>query len=96
MVEELRAHLGDEVSFQVPDGGFFIWVKFPEHVNTADFVQDANERGVSFIAGSQFFIQPEGARYARLSFSYCNEDQIRRGVKILAQSYRDYASHLSN
>ncbi|MFC5530446.1 PLP-dependent aminotransferase family protein [Cohnella yongneupensis] len=94
MVEALRQHFGDGITFQIPNGGFFIWLKFPDHVNTADLVQDANERGVSFIAGNQFFVKPEGARYARLSFSYCNEEQIRKGVEILAHSYNSYLSKI--
>ena len=90
MVAELRNYFDEELSFEIPDGGFFVWIQFPEGVNTAEFVQDAQERGVSFIAGNQFFITSEGARFARLSFSYCNEEQIKRGVKIFAEAYREY------
>jgi len=90
MIAELHTHFGDELTYEIPNGGFFVWIQFPEGVNTSDFVQDANERGVSFIAGNQFFITAEGARFARLSFSYCNEEQIKRGVKIFAESYYAY------
>ncbi|OXM84296.1 PLP-dependent aminotransferase family protein [Paenibacillus rigui] len=97
MVDSLKANFGEEVSFQVPEGGFFIWLTFPEDVDTGRFVQDAYERGVSFIDGSKFFVRPEGARHARLSFSYCTEEQIRRGVRLLAEAYQAYqASRTAN
>ncbi|MFF2890519.1 PLP-dependent aminotransferase family protein [Paenibacillus sp. NPDC057967] len=90
MVEALKTHFGDDVTFSIPDGGFFIWLTFPEGVNTGEFVKDAEERGVSFIDGKQFYIDGGGARHARLSFSYCGKEQIREGVALLAQSYYSY------
>lgn len=92
MVKLLREQFGDEISFEIPNGGFFIWVTFPEDVDTSGFVQDAFDRGVSFIAGKQFYVQAEGARHARLSYSYCNEKQIKRGVELLAESYWNYVN----
>ncbi|WP_019914224.1 aminotransferase-like domain-containing protein [Paenibacillus sp. HW567] len=90
MVDALREQFGNEVQFQVPAGGFFIWLAFPEDVRTSEFVQDAAGRGVSFLPGSQFFVEPEGGHYARLSFSYCNEEDIRLGIARFAEAYRSY------
>ncbi len=90
MVASLREHFGDEIAFQVPDGGFFIWLTFPGDTDTGEFVQDAAARGVSFLPGKQFFVEPQGSRHARLSFSYCDEQQIRQGVALLAEAYYDY------
>lgn len=90
MVASLREHFDDEITFQVPDGGFFIWLAFPESTDTGAFVQDAAARGVSFLPGGQFFVEPQGRRYARLSFSYCDEQQIRKGVALLAEAYYHY------
>ncbi|MNI28725.1 2-aminoadipate transaminase [compost metagenome] len=90
MVDSLHEQFKDEVTFNVPEGGFFVWLTFPEDVDTSDFVQDALQRGVSFIDGKKFYVLPEGARHARLSFSYCSDDQIRLGVKLLADAYRAY------
>lgn len=90
MVEALRTHFGDDISFEVPDGGFFIWLTFPGHVNTSAFVQDASDRGVSFIPGQQFYVNPTSTNHARLSFSYCNEEQIKCGVRIFAEAYYSY------
>lgn len=90
MAEAIRAHFADHVAFHLPDGGFYIWLQFADGVNTGDFLPDAEERGVSFVEGKSFFARPEGHRYLRLCFSYVTEDQIRRGVKLLADAYFAY------
>ncbi|MFC5699650.1 PLP-dependent aminotransferase family protein [Cohnella faecalis] len=93
MVSALKQYFGDDVRFEVPGGGFFVWLEFREDVDTSQFVQDAYERGVSFIHGKQFFVKPEGARFARLSFSYCDEERIHNGVKLLADAYYAYVDN---
>lgn len=90
MVAELREKFGTEIEFEIPKGGFFVWIKFPKGVNTGHFVQDAYTRGLSFISGTQFYIEQDGERFARLSFSYCNHEQIKKGVAIFADTYRHY------
>lgn len=94
MVDTLREQFGDEVQFQIPSGGFFIWLTFPEEVRTSEFVKDATDQGVSFLPGSQFFVTPEGGHQARLSFSYCNAEDIQRGVLRFAEAYRHYKTRV--
>ncbi len=94
MIEAINDSFGTEVAYHVPEGGFFIWLTFPEEVDTAQFVRDAYERGVSFIAGSDFFVEREGGRHARLSYSYSGPEQIRQGVKLFADAYYAYRGKL--
>ncbi|MFD0693049.1 PLP-dependent aminotransferase family protein [Paenibacillus sp. GCM10027628] len=86
----VKESFGDHVTFHLPDGGFYIWLTFREHVNTTAFLQDAADRGVSFVDGKSFFVNPEGHRHARLCFSYVNEDQLVQGVKSMAAAYFAY------
>ncbi|MEW9700458.1 PLP-dependent aminotransferase family protein [Paenibacillus sp. SI8] len=90
MAQAVKEHFNDHVTFHLPEGGFYIWLRFRDHVNTSDFLQDAADRGVSFVDGKSFFMNPEGHHYARLCFSYVNEEQILRGVKSLADAYFAY------
>ncbi|GGG68456.1 aminotransferase-like domain-containing protein [Paenibacillus radicis (ex Gao et al. 2016)] len=87
MIGELEAALGSDIEVNVPDGGFFIWVKFGESINVNDFYQLAITKGVSFVAGNAFFHDGQGSNYLRLCFSYCSMEQIARGVRALADSY---------
>lgn len=90
MAEAVQSSFGDHVTFHLPEGGFYIWLQFGKHVNTSDFLRDAAEMGVSFVDGKSFFAKQEGYPYARLCFSYVSEEQIVRGVNILADAYFAY------
>ncbi len=96
LLAALEKHLGALVDYTVPEGGFFVWLRFREEVDTGVLVRYAAERGVSFIDGRQFYLSPdEGAREARLSFSYCEEDALEIGVARLAEAYRIYLAERS-
>ncbi|WP_445505958.1 aminotransferase-like domain-containing protein [Niallia sp. 03190] len=87
MVNSIQKYFGDEVHFIVPEGGFFLLLNFKPEVDTAKFVQQAFENGVSVIEGRSFYVNGEGKNQIRLCFSYCDEQQIDRGIKILAEAY---------
>ncbi|WP_186325806.1 PLP-dependent aminotransferase family protein [Paenibacillus sp. Y412MC10] len=87
MIRVLHEELGSEIQVSVPDGGFFIWVTFGEHVDVNAVAPSAHRRGVSFVSGNAFFNDGKGARYLRLCFSHCSEEQIRKGIRSLAEAY---------
>ena len=87
MVKVLDEYLGNEVSYILPEGGFFIWVSFKETVNTADFEQLALEYGVSYIVGEHCFADHSQQNHIRLCFSYCDEAQCKEAIKRIASAY---------
>lgn len=87
MVNNIQNYFGDEVQFIVPEGGFFLLLTFKPEVDTATFVQQAFENGVSVVEGRSFYSNGAGNNQIRLCFSYCDEQQIERGIKILAEAY---------
>lgn len=89
----IENHFGDHVSFVMPRGGFFIWLAFREQVNTSAFMRDALLRGVSFVDGKSFFVHSDQFHHARICFSYCNEEQIDRGIQRMADAYFSYFRH---
>ncbi len=67
-----------------PEGGYFLWLEFPDGLD-ADLVSaHARTAGVPFVPGSAFF--PFDSRHsgARLSFSYPSVDEISAGGRRLA------------
>ncbi|MEI7026419.1 aminotransferase-like domain-containing protein [Paenibacillus sp. y28] len=91
LLHALDKHFGEAIEYTVPQGGFFVWLRFKEAVDTGELVRYAAEHGVSFIDGRQFYLSPnDGARYARLSFSYCEEEALELGVSRLAEAYEAY------
>ena len=64
-----------------PEGGYFIWLEFPDNVDSAAVLASASAAGVTFVQGTDF---GGAANTARLAFSYVSADQIGEGVRRLA------------
>lgn len=85
MLSALEEFLPPAVSWFVPKGGYFVWVKIPG-VDTSKLLPEALAAGVSFVPGKYFFLnQQEGLEFLRLSFSYASEEEIVKGVELLGQ-----------
>lgn len=85
----LDAHFGDFIKYTVPPGGMFLWIKFPDHVDTKKLEAPAQAEGVAFNAGPDWAADPEAARnYLRLCFALPSEELIEEGVAKLAQVFR--------
>ncbi|MEN8210470.1 MAG: PLP-dependent aminotransferase family protein [Thermodesulfobacteriota bacterium] len=72
-----------QVVSQIPSGGYFIWVKLPDHVDTKLLRQDAQKNSVNFLPGSYFATRNRLTNYLRLSFSFYPSKILIKGAKRL-------------
>ena len=77
-----RADLG--VSWNEPDGGFFLAVRVPFLADNAALARSAGEFGVIWTPMSYFYPQGGGDHSLRLSVSYLSEEEIIQGINRLA------------
>ncbi|WP_084125060.1 PLP-dependent aminotransferase family protein [Demequina sp. NBRC 110054] len=82
-ISALQEHI-PEASWNVPDGGFYVWVKLPEGLDAKSMLPRAITARVAYVAGSAFFIDGSGTEHLRLSYCYPTPDRIREGVRRLA------------
>jgi 2-aminoadipate transaminase len=85
MLNALREHMPGDVTWTSPEGGMFLWVTFPEKMDTDQLFETAVKNQVAFIPGSKFY--PEGTvkkNEIRLNFSYPDIEQIQEGIHKLA------------
>ncbi len=85
MLNALDKYMPKEIKWSKIEGGIFIWLTCPDHINTDELFAKARDIKVSFIPGSKFY--PSGhERFnsLRLNFSYPTIEQIESGVKLLA------------
>jgi 2-aminoadipate transaminase len=80
MEDALRTTLGERVRWTQPRGGFFLWAEFDDGVDDRQLFDRAVDQRVSFVIGSAFFVNGEGHRFARLSFSAPSHARIREGI----------------
>jgi DNA-binding transcriptional MocR family regulator len=83
MLAALESELGGRATWSRPEGGYFLWLDLG--VDTAELLGRAEQAGVTFIKGTDFFPPGEGGdRSARLAFSFVSPAEITEGVARLA------------
>jgi hypothetical protein len=90
MVAALKEHLPDYVKWNVPRGGFYIWLTLPQECDAARIMMLALEGGAVFVVGRTFDPNPSEMRNNTLRLSYCNNtpEQIAEGIPIVARAIR--------
>src|SRR5712691_1767566 len=89
MLEALERHMPDDASWSRPEGGYFIWLDAPSGPETGPLLARAEEAGVTFVKGSDFFVPGGGgARSLRLAFSFVAPEEIADGIARLAPLLR--------
>ncbi len=78
--DHLREYLPDQAVFKIPEGGYFIWVKFPDDVDTNTFREAARKQNVDFHPGSLFSHRKELKNYMRLSFAFYDDKILAEGA----------------
>ena len=84
-----EAMAGLDVQWNSPDGGMFLWARLPAGVNAVELLPRAVDKGVAFVPGAAFYADEADPRAMRLSFVTASEEQIRIGVKALADAIRE-------
>lgn len=86
MLSALKAHMPSGVSWTQPEGGMFIWLTLPAHIDGAALLaQSLKSVRVAFVPGQAFFADGSGANTIRLNFSLAEGDMIDEGIKRLGQ-----------
>ncbi|MGD9058718.1 MAG: PLP-dependent aminotransferase family protein [Desulfobacterales bacterium] len=85
MLKQLAAHFPEQVQWNRPDGGFFIFVQLPQTLDASNLLKEAIEHNVAFVAGEPFFIDGSGTNTFRLSYSQSSESVIEAAVSELAR-----------
>lgn len=80
---DLSACLPDSVRFSVPDGGYFIWIRFPDGIDTNSFRKTAQKNHVDFYPGTYFSHRRGLGAWMRLSFALYEPEVLAQGARRL-------------
>lgn len=89
MFSALEDNLSDIATWSKPKGGFFIWLKVPDFLNTKEILADAVRNKVAFVPGTGFYADGRGKDSARIAFCTESTENIEKGIKILAKIIKD-------
>jgi 2-aminoadipate transaminase len=80
MLDALSRHFPPHVSWNRPQGGMFIWVRLPAHVDSRALLDKAIAQNVAFVPGAPFFANEPQANTLRLSFVTVPREKIEEGI----------------
>jgi DNA-binding transcriptional MocR family regulator len=83
MVDSLADLMPAGTRWNVPDGGFYVWLTLPDGLDAKAMLPRAVTARVAFVPGTAFFADGLGAQSMRLSYCYPSPERIREGVRRL-------------
>ncbi|HET6563066.1 MAG TPA: PLP-dependent aminotransferase family protein [Marmoricola sp.] len=83
MIEALDDLMPAAARWNVPDGGFYVWVTLPDGLDAKAMLPRAVTARVAYVPGTAFFADGFGAQSMRLSYCYPTPERIREGVRRL-------------
>jgi len=87
ILEAFEKHMPkiDGLSWTVPEGGLFLWIRLPEYMSSTEMFPKAIDKKVAYVVGSAFYCDAGGTNSMRINFSYATKEQIKEGAKRLAE-----------
>lgn len=90
LCDQLNNQLPDHVRFKIPKGGYFIWVEFPQNIDTNSFRKAAQTNNVDFHPGTLFSPKKKLQNYLRLSFAFYDEKMLIKGARRLGKVIQEH------
>lgn len=89
MLAAFEKYMPEGVTWTRPEGGLFLFLTLPPHMDAAELFPKAIEKKVAFVIGSEFHCDGSGKNTMRINFSYVSKEKNVEGVKRLAQVIRE-------
>jgi 2-aminoadipate transaminase len=83
MAAALRKYVPADITWKEPQGGFYIWLTLPPHVDIMEVLKLSIEKGAVFVVGKTFDPEGKDNSHFRLAYSHTLEEKIEQGIKIL-------------
>ncbi|HEU5435085.1 MAG TPA: PLP-dependent aminotransferase family protein [Telluria sp.] len=85
MLDAMDASFPKGVTWTRPEGGMFIWVTLPQHIDAMKLLDQAIAAKVAFVPGAPFYANSPATNTLRLSFVTVTPERIREGIAILGK-----------
>ncbi|NQV17692.1 MAG: PLP-dependent aminotransferase family protein [Armatimonadetes bacterium] len=89
MIKAFEKYMPEQVTWTNPEGGLFLFITLPEHLDAGELFIKAIEKKVAFVKGSVFHCDGSGKNTMRINFSFVSKEKNLEGVKRLSQVIRE-------
>jgi 2-aminoadipate transaminase len=85
MLDAMKRYFPPSVTWNAPQGGMFIWVKLPAHIDAMALLDKAIAQNIAFVPGGPFFANEPQNNTLRLSFVTVPKERIIEGIERLGR-----------
>ena len=95
MLNALARYMPDGVTWTKPEGGMFVWMTLPDHMDGAALLARSIEQiRVAFVPGAAFHADGSGKNTIRLNFSLPDAEAIDTGMQRLGGLIKSEMDHV--
>jgi 2-aminoadipate transaminase len=84
MLGALEAGMPPGCRWTRPGGGFYVWLRLPDGLDTKAMLPRAVSGRVAYVPGTGFYADGSGGQHMRLSYCYPEPVRIKEGIRRLA------------
>ena len=88
----LREQLDGHATFELPSGGFYLWLRLAARLRADAVVAAAQRRGVAVTPGALHFANEGGERHLRLAYSAATAADLAEAIALLGQACAEVAA----
>jgi GntR family transcriptional regulator of abcA and norABC len=85
----LEKYFSDIAEWNIPTGGFYIWVHIKRDIPSSKLFQEALRKNILLNPGSIYDYKEN--KSLRLSYAYASEEDLEKGIKVLGTIIKDFA-----
>jgi 2-aminoadipate transaminase len=85
-----------DLTWRIPNGGFYFWCELPRGVDRARLSTKAAELAVSFLPGDPCFVEEPPSHWVRLNFTFAPQQEIEEGVCRFLEAVKESLSTRHN
>ena len=85
MLSALTEFFPSSATWTKPEGGMFIWITLPKHIDSMKLLDEAVAQNIAFVPGAPFYANNPEKNTLRLSFVTVPPAKIREGVEKLGK-----------
>jgi len=80
MIQALSKCCSSTLSWNEPEGGFYLWCRLMNGLNSSDLLSETSNEKVAFMEGKSFSPKENSEDRLRLNFSFVDENLIEEGI----------------
>lgn len=95
MTSLLARHPWDDLSWNDPKGGMFLWLRLPDEMDAEELLRLAVQEGVAFVPGTEFYVGTPKRNRLRMNFTHTSPERLTLGVDRFARAVTRYTEEVS-